>query len=55
MTEDLYVQIYRKQMACLRHHIYMFMKGEDRNAKDEATKEAHRKKFEEIVNRKPEF
>lgn len=55
LTEDVYVQIYRKQMACLRHHIYIFMKDQDRNSKDEETKEAHRKKFEEIVGRKPEF
>jgi parvulin-like peptidyl-prolyl isomerase len=53
MSEEMYVQVYRKQMAVFRHKIYLALK--EIGPMSEQNKEKHKELFTKIANEKPEY
>jgi hypothetical protein len=51
LDEEMYLKVYRKQMAVFRHKIYMYMKNEGSGQ----VKEQHMEAFAEITKEKTEF
>jgi len=53
LDEELYVRIYRKQMAVFRHKIYLSLKNS--GGMSDMNKETHREVFMKLAEQKPDF
>ena len=53
LDEELYVRIYRKQMAVFRHKIYLALKNS--GGMSDMNKDKHREIFMKLAEQKPDF